>query len=296
MQEVIEREIQLPGMTAFIGSSQWSGAVDWVCPESKHVVCQRLSEGHAPLLLATRQSGLREVYPRVRSLGFMPSSGCITMHPIGQPLRTLNCWFDRAYFEEATGIESSQWSNIAGPFLPMTNGFVETLMNRIHLELADPDFGAEQFVEAAGTMIALEMARLAQARVGKTLEHTRQTGGLAPWQLRRVRERIAAAPELGYPGTQELAQLCGISGSHLMRMFRISTGWPLHRFIANERVQAARDMLAEDRVSIKGIAARLGFSSAAHFTNAFRRHEHMAPTEFRRRVRSHGIASGASLQ
>lgn len=292
MQEHIERELMIPGISVFIGTSQWSQPVDWTCPETRHVVCQRLSEGHSPLRLGGGARGLREVYPRVRSLGFMPSSGCITMHPLGQPLRTLNCWFDRAWFEEATGIDRAGWTDLAGEFLPMTNGFVETLMQRIHLELAQPGFGSEQLVEGAGAMIAVEMARLAQTRGGRAVASGAAPSGLAPWQLRKVRERIAASLEIGYPRTQELARLCGLSTSHLMRMFRQSTGMTLHSFIAGERQQAARRLLAQSRMSIKEVAAALGFSSAAHFTNAFRRHENATPSDFRRRVR----AGAAALQ
>ena len=284
MQEFIEREVTLPGVSVFIGTSQWSGAEDWVCPPARYVVCQRLSENHSPLRLSLDRRGLREVYPQVRALGFMPSSGRITLHPLGQPLRTLNCWFDKAYFETATEIDAEHWLDLTGDFLPMANRNLGAMMQRIHAELAQPGFGSDHAIEAASMLIAIEMARFGQKKSARA-EHVDQRTGLTPWQMGRVRDRIAAALELGYPRAHELAELCGVSPRHLMRMFKASTGWSLHRFVAEERLRTARRLLAEDRVSIKVIAASLGFNSASHFTNAFLRQEQMTPSEYRRRSR-----------
>ncbi len=278
MQEHIEREVAVPGVSVFIGSSEWSQPVEWACPETRYVVCQRLSEGHSSLRLGHERSGVREVYERVRSLGFMPSRGSITMHPLGQPLRTLNCWFERDYFESATEIDVQGWSDRAGSFLSIANSTVGVMMRRIHAELARPGFGSEQAIEAASTIIAVEMARMGRSRIAD--EHADRR--LAPWQLRRIRERIEASPGACYPRVQELADLCGLSRSHLMRTFKATTGHSLHEYITDQRLSMARGLLAEDRMSIKEVAARLGFSSPGHFTNAFQRHEHMSPSQFRK--------------
>lgn len=283
MQEVIEQEVRVPGASVFIGTSLWTAPENWTCPASSYVLCQRLSDGHPPLQLRVDRTARQEVYPRVRALGFMPSAGSITMQPLGQPLRTLNCWFDVDQFETATEMDASDWRALTGDFMPVASRNLEAMMQRMHHELTRPGFGSDQVIEAASTMIAIELARMAQRGARRSKSTGRETGGLAPWQLRRVRDRIAASLELGFPKAQELAELCGISRSHLMRMFRISTGWPLHRYVQEERLSVACRLLAEDRRSIKEIAAALGFSSAGHFTNAFERHQHVTPSEFRRR-------------
>mgnify|MGYP001766377848 CR=1 FL=1 len=282
MQEFIERELSVPGASVFIGTSQWVQPETWTCPDARYVVCQRLSERHAALQLQTGTREIREVYPRVHALGFMPMRGRITMRPLGEPLRTLNCWFDRDTFEAETGIDESGWSDRAGEFLTVANSHVETLMRRIRLELEQPAFGSRQVIEAASTMILVEMARIGRAQRAEGGSVT----GLAPWQIRRVRERLAHAVEAGYPDIQELAALCGVSRSHFMRMFKASTGQTAHAFIANSRLAAAQDLLRQEQRSIKEIAALLGFSSPGHFTHAFRREKHMTPSEFRRLARA----------
>jgi len=140
-------------------------------------------------------------------------------------------------------------------------------------------------------MILIEMARY-----GRRLGSPGRTGaagqGLAPWQLRRINERLALALEQGYPGLDELAALCGISQSHLMRSFKIATGWPIHKFITEERLRAAKQMLAQGEINAKEIASRLGFRSPAYFATAFRRMTGKTPTEYRREAQARAIGSG----
>lgn len=292
MMEEIERKLSLPGVSVLIGQSEWASSENWVCPPSSYVVCQRLSQGHSPLRLDFDSAGPRQVYPRVHALGFMPTTGTITLHPLGKPLRTLNCFFDRISFETATEMDAAGWRELAGSFMTVRDKSIEDMMQRIHRELMLPRFGSEAMIEATTTMIAVKIARLAKFSVSQMVDFRSRCGGLAPWQLRRIHERIAAAPETGYPGVQQLAELCGLSRSHLMRMFKGSTGSSLHEFIADHRLAAARQLLASDQLSIKQVAARLGFRDPAHFTNAFRRDEQMTPSEFRRRARA---ALGAPL-
>ena len=287
MYEFIEKEVPLASVSVLIGVSEWPAPEDWVCPEDSYVVCQRLSEGHSPLRVVADDAVWREVYPQVRSLGFMPSKRGITMYPLEQQLRTLNCFFDKAFFEETTEIDSDGWYERAGSFMMLSNRTVETLMATIHGELLQPGFAAELMIEAASTMIAVEMARLGKQRDGSLASaFGRGNRGLATWQIRRIRERLDAAQKLGYPRIQELAELCGISRGHLMRMFKASTGQPLQRYIIQERLGTARHLLAEDRLSIKEIGATLGFCNTAHFSNAFRQAEAMTPSEFRSRARA----------
>jgi AraC family transcriptional regulator len=219
----------------------------------------------------------------------MPSMRGITMYPLERPLRTLNCFFDKDYFEETTEISARGWHDRAGSFMVLSNRLVESLMRTIHGEMLQPGFGSEQMIEAASTMIAVEMARLGQEPRGRLSVLGMGNQGLTPWQMRRIRERMDAAFELGYPSIDDLAKACGISRGHLMRMFKASTGQTLQRFIALERLNSARRLLGEDTRSIKEIAALLGFCNTAHFSNAFRRTEAMTPSDFRRRARAEAI-------
>jgi AraC family transcriptional regulator len=193
--------------------------------------------------------------------------------------------FEKTFFETATEIDPRQWIEHIDAFVTVQNKRVEAMMQQIHAELIRPGFAHNLMIEATSTMLLVEMARYAHQRIGAAKANGSSSGqGLAPWQMRRIRERIEASLELGYPGLGELAQLCGISQSHLMHTFKASTGWQIHKYIAEERLNAAKQMLGEDTLSLKEIAARLGFCSPAYFATAFRRMAGMTPTDYRRRA------------
>lgn len=139
-----------------------------------------------------------------------------------------------------------------------------------------PGFASEILIEAISTVILVEMARhgrqrLPDANPGLAARNDFARGRLAPWQLRRIHERLATSFDIGYPGLMELALLCNLSQSHLMRAFKVSTGWQVHKYVAEQRLNMAKQLLVETRLTVKEISARLGFHSPAYFATAFRR-------------------------
>ena len=127
---------------------------------------------------------------------------------------------------------------------------------------------------AEGLSCAL-LARLAEHYAAPaTREH--QIGHLSPGARRRVIEYIEA--NLGNDlGLAELAQVAGISTSHLAHCFKASLGTSPHRYVRQRRIFAATRMLASSPLPIAEIALSLGFSSQSHFTQAFREHTGMTP-------------------
>jgi len=287
MEQVIERHMSLPKVTVQLATVNWTEAQD-VQPESQgYNICQRLSDDHSPLRIGNINA--REAFPRVNSVGFLPPGCSVRLYPIDGPFRVLNCAFEPALFESVTDIDQRQWEEHTGALVSIKDRRLEMLMQEIYAELIQPGFGNELLIEAASTMILVEMARYVR-RLDEAGSRGSAGQGLAPWQLRRINERLAQALDLGYPGLDELADLSGISQSHLMRSFKASTGWPIHKYISEERLRAAKQMLAGDGLNSKEIASRLGFRSPAYFATAFRRMTGKTPTEYRRETRVMGSA------
>ena len=280
VEPVIEKELVLPGISVQLATVNLSEARDAAPHATGYSICQRLSDDHAPLRIGNVNA--REAFPRVGSVGFLPPGCTVRLYAMGASFRVLNCTFEAEEFERITGFGHEIWEQHTGALVSIKDRRLELLMQEIHAELVQPDYGQETVIEAAGRMILIEMARYGRrlAAAGGTNQ------GLAPWQLRRINERLAAALDLGYPALDELAALCGISQSHLMRSFKAATGWPIHKYVSEERMRVARQLLADGGYNAQEIAGRLGFRSAAYFATAFRRMSGQTPTEFRRAARA----------
>jgi len=106
-------------------------------------------------------------------------------------------------------------------------------------------------------------------------------GGLAPWQIRRVREHIATNLTQSLPVAQ-LAELARLSPGHFTRAFRSSFGMAPHAFIIGERIEKAKRLLLESEAPICDIALSCGLADQAHLTRLFTRREGLSPAAWRR--------------
>lgn len=282
-QPDIEIELHLPRVSVHLATITFGGEQVFHPRTTGYNICQRLSDDHAPLRIGNINA--REAFPRVRSVGFLPPGCDVSLYPMDGPFRVLNCAFESAWFEAVTGFGLDQWEAHTGALVSIKDRRLEMLMQELLGELVQPGFAHEMLVEAVCTMILVEMARYARLLDDKAGRGTAGQG-LAPWQLRKIHQRLEAALQIGYPGLDELARLCGISQSHLMRTFKASTGWPIHKYIAADRLGAAKRLLLEDDLNSKEISSRLGFRSPAYFATAFRRMTGKTPTEFRRESRA----------
>ena len=106
-------------------------------------------------------------------------------------------------------------------------------------------------------------------------------GGLAAWQLRRVKELIAA--DLSAPvAMSDLAQACGLSVSYFARAFKQSVGMPPHQWLLEQRVERARQMLNRPDASLAEVALVCGFADQSHFTRVFKNIMGASPGAWRR--------------
>jgi AraC family transcriptional regulator len=203
------------------------------------------------------------------------------MLPLDAPFQIVTCAFEKGHFETMTETSVNDWEEHLAELVAIKERRLEVLMQEIYSELLQPGFGRDMLIESVCVMVIVEMARFSR-RLNADSRRNAMGQTLAPWQMRRIRERIEVSLEIGYPSLEELAEICGISQSHLMRTFKSSTGWPVHKFIAVERLSAAKRLLARDQMSSKEIAAKLGFRSPAYFATAFRRMAGTTPSGYRK--------------
>lgn len=105
--------------------------------------------------------------------------------------------------------------------------------------------------------------------------------GLAAHKLQRAFAVIEA--NLGTTlHVRQLAESVGLSPFHFARMFKKSTGQSPHLYVTRRRMELAKRLLADDSLPLAEVAARSGYHTQAHFTDAFRRQVGTTPGRYRR--------------
>jgi len=106
-------------------------------------------------------------------------------------------------------------------------------------------------------------------------------GGLPAARLKRVLEYIDA--NLGKNITLfELASVVNMSLYHFAVLFRQSTGVSPHRYVLHQRVERAKGLLRDPKLSVLDVSINVGFGHPNNFARAFRRVIGLSPTQFRR--------------
>lgn len=121
-----------------------------------------------------------------------------------------------------------------------------------------------------------------------------ERGGLPEHKLQRVyaliESHLAEAMHV-----RTLAQSVNLSPFHFARMFKKSTGRSPHAFITQRRMDFAKQLLADESLSLLEVATRAGYQTQAHFTDVFRKQTGVTPGRYRRMCLEEGggFAPGA---
>lgn len=154
---------------------------------------------------------------------------------------------------------------------------IEWFLLKMYDELQRPGFAHEAMIESLASGLAVALVRTFNLN---EVESRTSRGGLAPWRMKLIRERVAAERPL--PSLAELADLCGLSVRHLTRTFRAEADLPISRYIEKAMADRARAMLEDTVMPIGEIAAALGFANSSSFAFAFRRATGLRPNDVRR--------------
>jgi|EndMetStandDraft_3_1072993.scaffolds.fasta_scaffold151307_2 AraC-like DNA-binding protein len=81
---------------------------------------------------------------------------------------------------------------------------------------------------------------------------------------------------------RELSRVLGISERHLRTRVQLALGQSPPRYLAQYRVDRAKDLIAHREFALKDVAERTGFKSIHHFTRTFTRLVGLPPAAWRR--------------
>ncbi len=134
------------------------------------------------------------------------------------------------------------------------------------------------YVDSLGVSVA---SRLISAYSSVALRPIAQSGGLGG---RRYKQTLAyiedhLSEDLSLA---RIASVSGVSTSHFKTLFRESAGVPLHQYVVQRRIERAKDLLMQGKLSIAEIALATGFSHQSHLARHMRRSAGLSPRAMQR--------------
>lgn len=141
-------------------------------------------------------------------------------------------------------------------------------------------WNAAQWVSKRRTAEGLEcdLLEFVQRVVSRTQHYAGNVQSLVA-KVQAVIERDYGVPELS------IFQLAGelhVSSSHLSAVFKKKTGKPFTQYVADWRLDKARQLLSEDRLKAYEVAAAVGYRNEKAFSRAFRRKFGVSPQNYKK--------------
>lgn len=202
------------------------------------------------------------------------------------------------------------WEENAAPFAGVALGFDQTLLDRFakRIEFGGPVNLRSAHFRRDDRLIAitkLMAAEIQSSGVGGKLYQDSLVllAGLHLLREYGGAEGVAREPAAGLTsvkltliadyvsdhlggdiGLEELARLVNMSPFHFARSFREATGRPPYRYVLDQRMARARELLTTTGLAVGEIAWRVGYANSSHFSAQFKRAFGVTPGRFRSRL------------
>jgi AraC family transcriptional regulator len=134
------------------------------------------------------------------------------------------------------------------------------------------------FVEAIAQAIAIHLART----YGVADEESHGSSPSLPgFKLRQITDWMAEhlTEELSL---DRLADQAGLSKFHFQRLFKGALGVSPSQYLIDLRMNEARRLLRETKMSVVDVALEVAYANPSHFARLFRRETGLSPSDYRR--------------
>jgi AraC family transcriptional regulator len=182
----------------------------------------------------------------------------------------------------STALQTTHPEPVAAP------PYLLELIGRAHRAAdADPGLTRRCLEEISELLAGRALGALDRALLpsGLTAAATVAKGGLAAWQIRRVRDHVEARLDESIL-IEDLAGVARLSPGHFCRAFKASTGETPHSYIVRQRIRRAQRLMLSTDDTLSQIACACGLTDQAHLSRLFRRLVNDTPLSWRRTWRA----------
>jgi AraC family transcriptional regulator len=155
------------------------------------------------------------------------------------------------------------------------DGRLATLMSAMCMEVRDGCPSGRFY----GESISIALLEYFAGRYA-TRTYPRRESSLSARQKRTIFDHVRAnlADDIS---VSELAAIVSMSPSHFTRVFKAAFGVAPYRFVMQQRIEGAKGMLKDAKLSTSDVSTALGFASQSHFVKVFRQFTGLSPKQYR---------------
>lgn len=81
---------------------------------------------------------------------------------------------------------------------------------------------------------------------------------------------------------KDVADYVHLSPEYFSKLFKKEVGENVKNYIMRIKVAAAKDLLENPNIPVSMVASELGYSNFSHFTQMFKKHENITPSDYRK--------------
>jgi AraC family transcriptional regulator len=251
-----------------------------VPPSNNH--CLVLNLG-APLSIGAQFDGRKfEGEVRAGEVAIIPADSSWVCRPQSSHSSSMLLLYLRPLFVRSavTEFNFSYRETALTPQIGFRNKQIRHVAISLLHELNEANVVGQLYADSLAVGLAMQLMRSYSPLQEVHISH----GGMAPNKLRKaisLIDRHLAKEQEGRVPLRVVASQVGMSYSHFSRAFKQSMGMNPTNYIAERRIERAKELLNETELPISEIALRSGFSSQSHFSSSFRRVAGSTPKDFR---------------
>jgi AraC family transcriptional regulator len=184
----------------------------------------------------------------------------------------LNIWFSEDFLRTTHEQMDAPASRAQiRPSLQWRDARFQFLSRALHAELEAHSASDALYAESLGTAMLVRLlgADVPYVRYRRTLS-TRSAARVIDYIEGRLDQRLSLS---------ELAALVDLSVPHFNQLFRETMGVPVHRYVVLRRLEKAKGLLLQGKLSVGQVALDVGFSHQSHLASWMKRVFGVTPRE-----------------